>query len=126
MDPTFARYAFKPQPNPAGGATGLGATLVIASSTAQAGADRNLSNALAYDPAYNQLELQNDGTTTIYVQLGPAGVNNAAVPAAGASSFPVLGGQRKVITIGQEVTTIKTIMVTGTANLFVTRGQGIG
>lgn len=114
-----AQLAFKPQPDSAGGTNGLARTTTIAVTTGGAGTDNNLP---ARDDGYNELELQNGGTDTVYVNVGPAGVTMPAV----STGYPVLPGQRKVITIGREVTSVKAIVQTTGGNLFATLGQGLG
>lgn len=66
------------------------------------------------------IEIQNTGTTTIFVNLG-----NSTVTAA-VTDYPVLGGQSKMITRGDPAsyTHIAAITGTGTATVYVTAGEG--
>lgn len=73
----------------------------------------------AHDGRQAQLELQNPGTSTIFVRPGLS-----TVTAAVASGYPVLQGQSKVITVGNSVTHIACITASATVTLYVTPGWG--
>src|SRR6185369_4052059 len=66
-----------------------------------------------------QLEVQNAGTATVFVETGSSLVTSAV-----ATGYPVLVGQRQVISVGPRVTHIGCITGSGTQTVYVTVGQG--
>ena len=65
------------------------------------------------------LELQNEGTVTVFV----AWAESAAV--ATTSDYPVLPGQAKTITVGPGAGSVAAITASGTATLYVSAGEGL-
>lgn len=66
-----------------------------------------------------QLEVQNAGTSTIFVEPGLS-----TVTAAVASGYPILAGQSKVISVSPRTTHIACITASATVSLHVTVGAG--
>jgi hypothetical protein len=66
-----------------------------------------------------QLELQNAGSAVIFVEVG-----DSSVAAVVATSYPILVGQAKVISVNGSVTNIACIVSAGTHTLYVTQGAG--
>lgn len=73
----------------------------------------------AQDGRLAQLELQNAGTSTIFVRPGIS-----TVTAAVSTGYPVLAGQSKVITVGNNITHLACITASATVVLYVTPGWG--
>lgn len=65
------------------------------------------------------LELQNAGTATIFVEVG-----SSTIEAATATGYPILVGQSKVITVPPTSTHIACIVAASTHTLYVTTGSG--
>jgi hypothetical protein len=65
------------------------------------------------------LEIQNVGTSTIFVEVGIS-----TVTAAVATGYPILAGQSKVITAAGAATHIACITASATVTLYVTSGIG--
>lgn len=65
------------------------------------------------------LELQNEGTVTVFVKWA----ESAAV--ATTSDYPVLPGQAKTITVGPGAGSVAAITASGTATLYVSAGEGL-
>lgn len=65
------------------------------------------------------LELQNAGSNTIFVETGIS-----TVSAAVATGYPILAGQSKVVTIAGSATHIACITASVTTTLYVTSGLG--
>lgn len=73
------------------------------------------------DAERKQIELQNAGTTTIFVRFCPSSTCTATV----AASYPVLQGMSKVVTVPPDTTHIATIHGgSSTHTLYVTLGTG--
>lgn len=69
--------------------------------------------------AQRNLEVQNVGTSTIFVEVG---ISTAS--AAVATGYPILAGQSKVITAAGSATHIACITASATVTLYVTSGTG--
>ena len=65
------------------------------------------------------LELQNEGTVTVFV----AWAESAAVATTG--DYPVLPGQAKTVTVGPGSGSVAAITASGTATLYVSAGEGL-
>lgn len=66
------------------------------------------------------LELQNAGTIAVFVEFCPSSTCTAAT----ATSYPVLPGQSKMVTIQPSTTHIAAIATSGTQTLYVAVGIG--
>jgi hypothetical protein len=108
-------------PTFAGGQTGGYSTIVVTP------APTTSSAVVSLPPGGEVLELQNSGTVIVYVEFGIK-TATATVPTATAGSYPILGGQCKLIKrpliggVGADV--IATITGTGTGTLSVSAGGG--
>jgi hypothetical protein len=67
-----------------------------------------------------QLEVQNEGTVTVYIEPG----TTSGITAAVASGYPVMQGQSKAITVGISVTHIACISKSGTQTVYISVGRG--
>jgi hypothetical protein len=89
-----------------------GATVSIAAGTSTAN--------VALTGNGEQLELQNTGAVTVFVNLGASAVTAAV------TDYPVLAGQSKLITRNPDSHThLAAITASGTATLYVTIGRGV-
>lgn len=77
------------------------------------------SGSVALAGAGNSVELQNDGTVTVFVKLGGSAVTAAV------TDYPILAGASKIIgrDPGQQ-TYVAAITASGTATLYATAGEG--
>jgi hypothetical protein len=95
--------------NPQPFSPGASATLAITTSSA---------NVQLPSGSGTRFLLQNSGTAPIFFATGGSTVT------ATASSTPLLGGEAKVFTLDPSATYIAGIVGTGTATLYITRGEG--
>lgn len=75
--------------------------------------------AVPSDQMQRQLELTNAGSATVFIET--AGASPTAVVA---TSYPILAGQTKVISVSQSATKIACISSTGTQTVYATVGIG--
>jgi hypothetical protein len=68
------------------------------------------------------LEVQNPGSTTIFIELSDR--NNVQTAATVAASYPILPGQCKIIGRPPGCSSISTISTIAAQSLFVTAGEG--
>ena len=83
------------------------------------------SSTTPIDPNADQVEIQNAGAVTVFVAFG-ADAATAAVPSASltAGAYAVLSGQSKIISKPIGANLLAAITSAGTAQVFVTSGQG--
>lgn len=83
----------------------------------------NVSAATAlFAPPFNsqyQIELQNAGSVTVFVEFGTSGATAAV-----ATGYPILAGQSKLVTVNATVTYVAALTASSTSTLYVTIGQG--
>jgi len=91
---------------------GPGATVTLAATTT--------SGRVQLSGVGSAVEVQNDGTTTMFIVKGGATVT------ATNAGYPIFAGQSKVISRDPaNETHIAAIMASGTANLYATVGEGL-
>jgi hypothetical protein len=75
--------------------------------------------------AGGQLELQNDGTGTVWVALGGSTVT-AVIPASpnNGAAYPILAGRSKLLSIGDATWLAAIAPASGTGTLYATLGFG--
>jgi hypothetical protein len=80
------------------------------------------SATVAIDANADQLEIQNNGAVTVFVAVGPTATVPSGTPAG--TCYPVLSGQSKIISTAIGAALLAHITQAGTAEIFVTSGQG--